>query len=185
MSRMAHHDALTNLPNRTLFLDRAELAVTDARENGADVAVLFIDLDGFKAINDRFGHGAGDELLIEVARRLTASVRSIDLAGRLGGDEFAVLVEKVTSLDDLVQLADRIIRTLGSGFSVRGNEVAVGASIGIAIAEPADDADGLIRHADLAMYDAKSQGKNRSCVYRSIPPRGETSVKHKLGMMLG
>jgi diguanylate cyclase (GGDEF)-like protein len=169
MSRMAHHDALTNLPNRTLFLDRAELAVSDARESGADVGVLFIDLDGFKAINDRFGHGAGDELLVEVARRLTSSVRSIDLAGRLGGDEFAVLVEKVTSLDDLVELADRIIRTLGSGFSVRGNDVAVGASIGIALAERADDADDLIRHADLAMYDAKSQGKNRCCVYRSTP----------------
>jgi diguanylate cyclase (GGDEF)-like protein len=169
MSRMAHHDALTNLPNRTLFLDRAELAVSDARDSGADVGVLFIDLDGFKAINDRFGHGAGDELLVEVARRLTSSVRSIDLAGRLGGDEFAVLVEKVTSLDDLVELADRIIRTLGSGFSVRGNDVAVGASIGIALAERADDADDLIRHADLAMYDAKSQGKNRCCVYRSTP----------------
>jgi diguanylate cyclase (GGDEF)-like protein len=183
MSRMAHHDALTNLPNRTLFLDRAELAVSNARDSGSDVAVLFIDLDGFKAINDRFGHGAGDELLIEVARRLTSSVRSIDLAGRLGGDEFAVLVERVTSLDHLVDLADRIIRTLGSGFSVRGNDVAVGASIGIALAEPADDADDLIRHADLAMYDAKSQGRNRSCVYRSTPPRGETSAKHKVGMM--
>lgn len=169
MSRMAHHDALTNLPNRTLFLDRAELAVTNARDSGHDVAVLFIDLDGFKAINDRFGHGAGDELLIEVAKRLTSTVRSIDLAGRLGGDEFAVLVEKVTSLDHLVELADRIISALGSGFSVRGVDVAVGASIGIALAEPADDADGLIRHADLAMYDAKSQGKNRSCVYRPAP----------------
>jgi diguanylate cyclase (GGDEF)-like protein len=100
-----------------------------------------------------------------------SSVRSIDLAGRLGGDEFAVLVEKVTSLDDLVELADRIIRTLGSGFSVRGNDVAVGASIGIALAERADDADDLIRNADLAMYDAKSQGRNRSCVYRSTTPR--------------
>jgi len=167
MSRMAHHDALTNLPNRTLFLDRAELAVINARDSGHDVAVLFIDLDGFKAINDRFGHGAGDELLIEVAKRLTSSVRSIDLAGRLGGDEFAVLVEKVTSLADLVDLADRIIRALGSGFAVRGAIVAVGASIGIALAEPADDADGLIRHADLAMYNAKSQGKNQSVVYQA------------------
>ena len=124
MSRMAHHDALTGLPNRTLFLDRAELAVVDARGSGHDVAVLFIDLDGFKAINDRFGHGAGDELLIEVANRLTSSVRSIDLAGRLGGDEFAVLVEKVTSLHHLIELAGRIIGALGSGFSVRGNDVA-------------------------------------------------------------
>jgi diguanylate cyclase (GGDEF)-like protein len=169
MSRMAHHDALTNLPNRTLFLDRAELAVNDARDSGHDVAVLFIDLDGFKAINDQFGHGAGDELLIEVAKRLTSSVRSVDLAGRLGGDEFAILVEKVTSGEDLVELADRIIGALGSGFSVRGDYVAVGASIGIALAEPTDDADGLIRHADLAMYDAKSQGKNRSVVYQASP----------------
>ena len=169
MSRMAHHDALTNLPNRTLFLDRAELAVINARDNGHDVAVLFIDLDGFKAINDRYGHGAGDELLIEVAKRLTSSVRSIDLAGRFGGDEFAVLVEKVTSLADLVDLADRIIGALGSGFAARGAIVAVGASIGIALAEPADDADGLIRHADLAMYNAKSQGKNQSVVYQAAP----------------
>ena len=180
MSRMAHHDALTSLPNRTLFLDRAELAVVDARGSGHDVAVLFIDLDGFKAINDRFGHSTGDELLIEVANRLTSSIRSVDLAGRLGGDEFAVLVEKVTSMHHLIELAGRIIGALGSGFSVRGNDVAIGASIGIAIAEPADDADALIRHADLAMYDAKSQGKNRSSIYR---PRGETSVHHDLAML--
>jgi diguanylate cyclase (GGDEF)-like protein len=179
MSRMAHHDALTGLPNRTLFLDRAELAVVDARASRHDVAVLFIDLDGFKAVNDRFGHGAGDELLIGVAARLTASVRSIDLAGRLGGDEFAVLVEKVTSLDHLVELADRIIIALGEGFSVRANDVVVGASIGIALAGPTDDADALIRHADLAMYDAKSLGKNRSSLYRPpsvVPLRGETSM---------
>jgi diguanylate cyclase (GGDEF)-like protein len=168
MSRMAHHDALTNLPNRTLFLDRAELAVTSARGGGHDVAVLFIDLDGFKAINDQFGHGAGDELLVAVATRLTTSVRSIDLAGRLGGDEFAVLVEKVSSVGSLVELADRIIASLGCGFSVRGHDVVVGASIGIAVAGPADDADALIRHADRAMYDAKSQGRNRSCLYGAI-----------------
>jgi diguanylate cyclase (GGDEF)-like protein len=179
MSRMAHHDALTGLPNRTLFLDRAELAVVDARGGQHDVAVLFIDLDGFKAVNDRFGHGAGDELLTGVAARLTGSVRSIDLAGRLGGDEFAVLVEKVTSLDDLVELADRIITALGARFSVRGNDVVVGASIGIALAGRTDDADALIRHADLAMYDAKSLGKNRSSFYRPpsvVTPRGETSM---------
>jgi diguanylate cyclase (GGDEF)-like protein len=166
MSRMAHHDALTGLPNRTLFLDRAELAVIDARADRHDVAVLFIDLDGFKAINDRFGHGAGDELLIGVAARLTAAVRAIDLAGRLGGDEFAVLVEKVMSVAHLVELSGRIIDSLGAGFSVRGNDVAVGASIGIALAGPGDDADALIRHADLAMYDAKNLGRNRSSLYR-------------------
>jgi diguanylate cyclase (GGDEF)-like protein len=166
MSRMAHHDALTGLPNRTLFLDRAELAIVAAPGSHHDVAVLFIDLDGFKAINDRFGHGAGDQLLVGVASRLTSSVRSIDLAGRLGGDEFAVLVERVTSLDDLVELADRIIDSLGAGFSVRGNDVMVGASIGVALAGPGDDADALIRHADLAMYDAKSLGKNRCSLYR-------------------
>jgi diguanylate cyclase (GGDEF)-like protein len=182
MSRMAHHDALTNLPNRTLFLDRAELAVISARESRHDVAVLFIDLDGFKAINDRFGHGAGDELLVAVAGRLTASVRSIDLAGRLGGDEFAVLVEQVTTIAHLVELADRIIGSLGSGFTVRGHDVVVGASIGIAVAGPDDDADALIRHADRAMYDAKSRGKNRSCLYgaardqKFAHPRGETSM---------
>jgi diguanylate cyclase (GGDEF)-like protein len=179
MSRMAHHDALTSLPNRTLFLERAELAVLDARGSLHNVAVLFIDLDGFKAVNDRFGHGAGDQLLVEVAARLTASVRSTDLAGRLGGDEFAVLVEKVTSLDHVVELSERIIAALGAGFSLHGNDVVVGASIGIALAGPDDDADALIRHADRAMYDAKSVGKNRSSLYR--PPsvvslRGETST---------
>jgi diguanylate cyclase (GGDEF)-like protein len=166
MSRMAHHDPLTGLPNRTLFLDRAELAIIAARTSGHDVAVLFLDLDGFKAINDRFGHGAGDELLVDVASRLTSSVRSIDLAGRLGGDEFAVLVDKVTTVEHLLELADRIIRALGSSHSVRGEVVTVGASIGIALAGPNDDADALIRHADLAMYDAKSNGKNRASFYR-------------------
>lgn len=164
MSRMAHRDALTGLPNRALFLDRAELAVSMARD-GRGVAVLFLDLDGFKAVNDRFGHGAGDQILIEVAARLTSAVRSTDLVGRLGGDEFAVLVEQVGSVQDLLDQAERIVGSLGAGLVVRGHDVAVGASIGIAVAGPTDDADALIRNADMAMYEAKSEGRNRSHLF--------------------
>lgn len=123
MSRMAHHDSLTSLPNRALFLDRAELAVAEAGRAGRDVGVLF--------------------------------------------DEFAVLVEQVPSVDRLLELGERIIDALSAALPVRGHEASVGASIGIALAGPADDADALIRHADRAMYDAKSNGKNQCRLYRS------------------
>jgi diguanylate cyclase (GGDEF)-like protein len=174
MNRMAYHDALTGLPNRKMFLERAELAVAAAQDADGDVAVLFLDLDGFKAINDRYGHGAGDALLVEVAGRLRGALRDVDLVGRIGGDEFAVLIERVASVDDLFALADRIIDSVGRSIVLRGQHATVGASIGIALASRGDDSDALIDHADTAMYDAKGSGKNCAQLYQ--PPGVEVST---------
>jgi diguanylate cyclase (GGDEF)-like protein len=167
MEHMAHHDALTGLPNRKMFLDRADLAVSAAQ--GSDVAILFIDLDGFKAVNDEAGHGAGDALLVEVANRLRQCVRQVDLVGRIGGDEFVILVEPVESVEGLVTLAERLIEAMSAPVSLRGRPSTVGSSIGIAMAMPGEDANAVLAHADAAMYVSKNNGKNRATMYE--PPQ--------------
>ena len=155
----ADHDSLTELPNRTLFaasVARA-LAVTDA----GPIAVLFLDLDDFKDVNDTLGHAAGDELLTSVARRLSRAIRPTDVAARLGGDEFAVLVQCVDQLDG-ERVADRVVEALDGPFSAGGRELAVHSSIGIAYGTPGSiSADDLLRNADVAMYEAKQAGKRR------------------------
>ncbi len=166
MGRLARHDALTSLPNRTLFLDRVEQAVNRARRSGAALAVLFLDLDGFKGVNDRFGHAEGDELLRTVGARLVGCVRSVDSVARLGGDEFAVLLEGVEDVAELDILCKRLLAALRREIRVMGHEVVVGASIGVALGSPDDDAAGLLRNADMAMYRAKAQGKDRYFVYQ-------------------
>jgi diguanylate cyclase (GGDEF)-like protein len=164
--RDALHDSLTGLPNRTLFLDRVEHAVARSRRQGTSIAVLFLDLDGFKAVNDRFGHAAGDDLLNTVAQRLVSCVREADSVARLGGDEFAVLLEDVGRPEDVEELAGRILAALRSEIVIAGHDVVVGTSIGVAIAAPDDDASGLLRDADMAMYRAKALGKDRFFVYQ-------------------
>ncbi|MDQ1585758.1 MAG: hypothetical protein QOH80_1123 [Actinomycetota bacterium] len=166
MDRLARHDSLTGLPNRTLFLDRVEHAVARSRRQGTSIAVLFLDLDGFKAVNDRFGHAAGDDLLNTVAQRLVSCVREADSVARLGGDEFAVLLEDVGRPEDVEELAGRILAALRSEIVIAGHDVVVGTSIGVAIAAPDDDASGLLRDADMAMYRAKALGKDRFFVYQ-------------------
>jgi len=175
MAHLARHDALTSLPNRTLFLDRVEQAVRRARRSGATLAVLFCDLDGFKGVNDRFGHAEGDELLKTVAERLLAAVRSADSVARLGGDEFAVLVEDVSDVAELEGLCRRLLTALRGEITIMGHGVVVGASIGVAVADPADDAAGLLRNADMAMYRAKALGKDRFFVYQ--PSLREENVR--------
>jgi diguanylate cyclase (GGDEF)-like protein len=175
MGHLARHDALTSLPNRTLFLDRVQQAVARARRNSTGLAVLFLDLDGFKGVNDRFGHAEGDELLKCVAERLVGCVREIDAVARLGGDEFAVLVEGVEGVRELDVLCQRLLGALRREVSIMGHEVVVGASIGVALADPEDDAAGLLRNADMAMYRAKALGKDRSFVYR--PSLREDNVR--------
>jgi diguanylate cyclase (GGDEF)-like protein len=167
MGRLANHDALTSLPNRTLFLDRVEQAVSRSRRGGDPFAVLFLDLDGFKGVNDRFGHGEGDELLKTVAARLTGCLRAEDSVARLGGDEFAVLVEGVEAVDDIGGLCRRMLDALRREVTIAGHDVVVGASIGVALADPGDDATSLLRNADMAMYRAKALGKDQYFVYRS------------------
>jgi diguanylate cyclase (GGDEF)-like protein len=166
MDRLARHDSLTDLPNRTLFLDRVEHAVARSRRQEMSIAVLFLDLDGFKAVNDRFGHAAGDDLLNTVAKRLLGCVREGDSVARLGGDEFAVLLEDVGRPEDVELLARRLLSALRSEIVIAGHDVVVGTSIGVALAAPTDDAAGLLRNADMAMYRAKALGKDRFFVYQ-------------------
>ncbi|MCW2966430.1 MAG: hypothetical protein JWM71_202 [Solirubrobacteraceae bacterium] len=163
MVHQALHDALTGLPNRALFLDRLEHALARASRAGTEVAVLFLDLDRFKTVNDSLGHAAGDELLCVVGERIASCMRAADTAARLGGDEFAVLLEDLTSTREAVRVAERIIAALEAPILVAGREVFIGASIGIATGT--SGADDLLRHADVAMYRAKAQGKGRYAMY--------------------
>jgi diguanylate cyclase (GGDEF)-like protein len=157
--RQAFHDALTGLPNRALFLDRLEHALARARRGHAALAVLFVDLDRFKLINDTLGHGAGDELLVQAGQRLRATVREADTAARFGGDEFAILLEDDTHTRDATQVAQRVIDALQAPFEVGGREVFVSASVGIATSRAGqEDAAELLRNADVAMYRAKQEG---------------------------
>jgi diguanylate cyclase (GGDEF)-like protein len=165
MGRLARHDALTSLPNRTLFLDRVEQGVIRARRNDTTLAVLFLDLDGFKGVNDRFGHAEGDELLKIVAARLVACVRAVDSVARLGGDEFAVLLEGVDAAQaELV--AGRLLEGLDQPMVVESTEIFPRASIGIALGGAGASGASLLREADAAMYDAKSAGKGRYSTFR-------------------
>jgi diguanylate cyclase (GGDEF)-like protein/PAS domain S-box-containing protein len=162
LNHQALHDTLTDLANRALFFDRLSQAMERSRRSHNSVAVLFLDLDEFKAVNDSFGHPAGDQLLIEVAGRLQAATRPGDTVARFGGDEFAVLVEAGLMPIAAQEVAKRIIEALTPTFRVRTNDVAMRPSIGIAIADRADvTPDELLRDADLAMYVAKRNGKGR------------------------
>jgi diguanylate cyclase (GGDEF)-like protein len=159
IAHMAHHDALTGLPNRVLFRERLGEALARARR-GEEFAVLCIDLDNFKAVNDTLGHPVGDALLCAVTERLQGLLRDADTVARLGGDEFAVLQSSANQPGNVTTLARRIIEGLSAPYEVAGHQVVVGASIGIAMApRDADAADALIKNADLALYRAKSGGR--------------------------
>ena len=159
LTYQAFHDPLTNLANRVLFTDRLEHALSRRDETRGLIAVLFVDLDDFKMVNDTFGHGPGDDLLRGVAERLRSVLRPADTAARLGGDEFAVLLEDALNHDDVVTVAERIVAALKPHFVVERQEVAVHASVGVAFATAAAGAEELVRRADLAMHWAKVQGK--------------------------
>ncbi len=161
VAEMALRDALTGLPNRALLLDRLAQAL-DRR--GSNVAVLFVDLDQFKLINDSYGHDAGDQLLCEVAARLTAMMRRGDTVGRLGGDEFLIVSDDVT-VDQAERLADRVRRALRAPIDLDLGQVFVTASIGIAVSGPGDEPERLLRDADAAMYRAKGQGRDRHALF--------------------
>ncbi|CAL9449625.1 hypothetical protein SUDANB1_02409 [Streptomyces sp. enrichment culture] len=183
----AEHDPLTDLPNRALFTKRVQHALSGRRASDRGVAlrntaVLFIDLDGFKAVNDTIGHQAGDELLVHAARRLQDSVRHGDTASRLGGDEFAALIAGDNTRDrdarerHILELADRLRTTLSQPYLIDGNDVRVNASIGVAFAEAGLGAGELLRNADLAMYRAKAGGKGRVELYK---PQMQQDVARK------
>jgi diguanylate cyclase (GGDEF)-like protein len=162
LSHRSLHDELTGLPNRTLFLDRLEHALARIGRDPALVAVLFLDLDGFKAVNDRLGHYAGDRLLVDVAGRLQSGIRATDTAARFGGDEFLVLCEDLRDELEVEQVADRLHSVLSAPYEIEGEELELRASIGVtATDDPAAAPEPLIRAADEAMLRAKTRGRVR------------------------
>jgi len=158
---LAYYDPLTNLPNRRLFYDRLAMAIAHSHRGGTRLAVMFIDLDRFKNINDTLGHNVGDQLLEQVAQRLGTCLREDDSVSRTGGDEFLILLSDVQHYEDAAVIAQRIISTLTQPFAIAGNELVVTCSIGISFyPEDGEDQDSLVKHADVAMYRAKEQGRN-------------------------
>jgi len=162
----ANHDALTDLPNRRLFADRLEQAIIMARRTGKKTALLYIDLDGFKIVNDTLGHSIGDSLLREVVARMKDRLRQCDTLARMGGDEFTLVATGLSEPEAAAIVADRVREVLGPPFHIEGNELFVTASVGISI-YPRDglDVSQLLRNADAAMYEAKRQGKNRAVFF--------------------
>lgn len=166
LTHQALHDPLTNIANRALFQNRVDHALAKLPRSNSSLAVLFLDLDNFKAINDSLGHAAGDKLLVSVAERLQDCLRTTDTAARLGGDEFAVLCESVTRVDEAVMIAERILSVFLQPFVIEGKETFVGTSIGIAASsEESMTSEALLRNADLAMYLAKNEGKGTYVVF--------------------
>ena len=177
LTHQAFHDQLTGLANRSLFLDRVTHALTLARRHQKPLAVIFLDLDNFKTVNDSLGHSVGDRLLTIAAQRLLASVRTADTVARLGGDEFAVLLEDADQDGAATAVVNRIVQALRHPFSLDGREVFASASIGIAIAGEEESASDLVRNADMAMYLAKSGGKGR---YEIFEPRMHVQAVERL-----
>lgn len=159
---LAYHDVLTCLPNRAFFLDVQQKIISHAKRTQHMIATLFLDLDGFKPVNDNFGHHMGDQLLVAVGERLRATVRQADTVARFGGDEFAVLITDIVDVNVVAVLARKLIDILSKPFVLRGHKFTVHASVGIAI-YPADgdNAETLLANADKAMYQAKYHGGNR------------------------
>lgn len=161
IARLAHHDHLTKLPNRLFLQQQLERLASEYDRYNTNTAILFVDLDDFKRINDVCGHAAGDQLLIEVAQRLRKSVRASDIVTRLGGDEFAVLLLQIDSPDEVGKIALKMIEALSSTITVNDKTFTVSASIGISmLPKDAEDPNAAMRHADMAMYEAKKMGKN-------------------------
>lgn len=159
---LASHDSLTGLATRRLGLEYMSFALSEARRYKHKVAVLFIDLDGFKPVNDRYGHDVGDCLLQGVAQRLTNCVREIDMVSRVGGDEFIIVMSKIDSRESIAQIGQKLIDVLARPFPIGGEDISVGASIGMALyPDHGQEPEKLFKCADEAMYGIKGKGKNR------------------------
>ena len=174
LESLALHDELTGLPNRRLLMDRLSLAIAYARRNKRAMAVMYLDLDGFKQINDTLGHDAGDTLLRMVAARLVAAVREADTVARLSGDEFVIAMWELSHADDVARLASKIIQAVSQPYAIQGRGVSMTASVGVGI-YPAhgEEAETLMKSADLALYEAKRAGKNG---YRIAARTGPLSI---------
>lgn len=172
IAQLAHFDELTNLPNRNLFYDRLDQAVARARRYHQKFAILFMDLDGFKQVNDEFGHHAGDRLLGMVAERLTRSARDMDTVARVGGDEFVFILNNIEYADNVSLVANKILESLSRPFVVNGSTCSIGCSIGISIfPDDTDVTETLVKMADDAMYMAKKGGRNNCQFFNAQPDR--------------
>lgn len=180
LAHQALHEPLTGLPNRNLFLDRLRHALSRARRSGGKVAVMFMDLDRFKIVNDSMGHEAGDRLIAAVARRVRSVVRDADTVARLGGDEFGILLEFNISPRDAEAVAERVLQELEPPFTFSGQEIYISASLGIAFTTPeTEDPEDLLRYADVAMYRAKGEGPGN---YRIFDPEVDARATSRLAM---
>ncbi len=181
LDRIAHYDVLTSVPNRRLLNDRMEQAIASSRRNNNILAVCYLDLDGFKPINDEFGHDAGDLVLVEVARRLQKMLRAADTIARLGGDEFVLLWNNIGSEENCNKALERVLDTVSKPIVIGDAEVSVSASVGVTLYPNDDvDSDSLLRHADHAMYSAKQLGKNR---YQIFDMRLERQISARVGFL--
>lgn len=189
LQHQLYHDALTRLPNRALFQERLRRALCQVRRYGPSLAVMFLDIDGFKKINDSFGHAFGDLLLQRFSIRLKSCLREGDTLARMSGDEFTVLVPQISGCEDAKKVAQKIIDKLQIPFKLRCLEITIGVSIGIALSPQDGDADEeLIEKADLAMYYVKRHGKNGFAYYEEsqrqpgydFPPDEKGEVKAAL-----
>jgi diguanylate cyclase (GGDEF)-like protein/PAS domain S-box-containing protein len=180
LSHMARHDFLTDLPNRAAFVEDLARAIASARRDGKSFAVLYLDLDHFKDVNDTLGHPVGDLLLQAVAQRLKAAIRETDTVARFGGDEFALINSDIGEPADAVVLADKVLKALSEPYLIQGNEVRSGASVGIAVyGLDASDAETLLSHADVALYRAKAEGRG---TYRFFTNVMDTEVRNRVAL---
>ncbi len=181
LEKIAHYDALTQLPNRILLIDRFTQAIAHTKREKNQLAVCFLDLDNFKPINDLYGHKTGDQLLIEVAKRIKALIRNEDTVSRQGGDEFVLLLRDIQSFPHCEEMLTRIIKSLSKPYLIDGQPLSVSASIGVSL-YPSDnsDLDTLMRHADQAMYHAKTSGRNRYYLFNTEQEQIKTQKSHQL-----
>ncbi len=178
LSRLAHYDPLTDVPNRILFRDRLEHAINLAERDKNSFTLMFIDLNGFKQVNDNFGHDAGDAIIRICAERLSGCLRRSDSVARMGGDEFTLLLQNIANNTDVAHIAEKVIRAIEMPADINGHEVVVGCSIGIAIYPQAGrDADTLLKHADMAMYKAKQDSNSN---YRFFTEMMNQDVRRQL-----
>lgn len=177
LSHQAHHDTLTQLPNRLLLIDRLSQSIAQAHRHEQMFAVMFLDLDNFKQINDKLGHHIGDRLLEQVAKRVNGCIREGDTLARWGGDEFVLIVLDVTRMEDCETVAQKILNTISGDFELEGKPNQITCSIGISVYPlHGEDADTLVIHADAAMYQAKMKGKNNYCLYQKSPENTSKSL---------
>lgn len=180
LDRLAHYDAVTHLPNRHFFHDRIQIALEQSEIFERSMAIIFVDLDNFKLINDSYGHQVGDLLLRSVAERLTGALRSGDIVSRIGGDEFAIIIESLSDVTQLSSIAEKLIHNLALPLNIEGNNIVVSGSMGGAVfPEDADSVDSLQRFADMAMYAAKAAGKN---TWRRYDPSMSGHSEKRLSM---